>query len=73
MTRQDFHYVGDGRGRRRVFVNGNEIKNVVWADITHGTLLYHPFPFRQHKNIRDEVYARRLRGRIEVIIMEGSA
>lgn len=72
MTRHNFHYVGDGLGRRRVLVNGNEIKYVVWVDITRGVLLYHPSPLRRHKNSRDEIYARRLRGSIEVIMMEGS-
>lgn len=72
MTHQDFHYVGDGRGRRRVLVNGNEINHVIWADVTRGVLLYHPFPFRRHKTTRDEIYSRRLRGSIEVIMMEDS-
>lgn len=72
MTSHDFHYAGDGRGRRRVLMNGNEIKHVVWADITRGVLLYHPSPLRLHKNGREEIYSRRLRGRIEVIMMEGS-
>lgn len=72
MTHHDSHYVGDGRGRRRVLVNGNVIKHVVWADITRGVLLYHPSPLRLHNNGRDEIHSRRLRGSIEVIMMEDS-
>lgn len=70
MKRSDFHYVGDGRGRRRVYINGNQINHVVWADIGKGVLLFHPHPFRRHKNRRDEIYSRKLRGNIEIVPME---
>ncbi|WP_312910957.1 hypothetical protein [Stutzerimonas nitrititolerans] len=35
---EHFHHWNDGRGVRRVFVNGNEIQRVIWADIKRGLL-----------------------------------
>jgi hypothetical protein len=66
MHNEDFHYVDDGRGKRRVFVNGNEIKRCVWADVKRGIACFYPYPFRVHKRKRDEVYSRKLRGVITV-------
>ncbi|MGY2685433.1 hypothetical protein ACVWVZ_004767 [Pseudomonas tolaasii] len=31
-----FHHCNDGRGKRRVYVNGNEIERVVWCDTAQG-------------------------------------
>ncbi|ECH2877677.1 hypothetical protein GFV06_09680 [Salmonella enterica] len=64
MRNDDFHCVGDGRGRRRVFVNGNEVKSCVWADVKRGVACIHPHPLRIHKRKRSEVYSRKLRGEI---------
>ncbi len=69
MNLSNLHFVGDGRGRRRVLVNGNEIRHVVAADIDKGTVLFHPYPFRLHKIRRGEVYSRSLKGKVEVIFM----
>lgn len=66
MSNEDFHYVGDGRGKRKVLVNGNEIKRCVWADVKRGVACFHPHPLRTHKRKRDEVYTRKLRGVITV-------
>lgn len=60
----NFHYVGDGRGRRNIFINGNKIKNCIWADIERGIAVFCPNPFRAHKTKRDEVYSRKIRGKI---------
>ncbi|HEF0061357.1 hypothetical protein FDW86_14070 [Citrobacter sp. wls828] len=66
MRNEDFHCVGDGRGKRRVFVNGNEIKRCVWADVKRGIACFLPHPLRVHKRKREEVYTRKLRGVITV-------
>lgn len=55
------HTVRDGRGKRKVSVNGNEIKNVVYVDTMKGIVKFHPSPIRLKKNT-DEVYSRTLRG-----------
>ncbi|WP_277753014.1 hypothetical protein [Pseudomonas kitaguniensis] len=33
---ESFHHFGDGRGKRRVYVNGNEIERVIWCDTEQG-------------------------------------
>ena len=71
MLNRTFHHGNDGLGPRKVTVNGNEIDQVVWADIARGVLVYVPSPVRPHKNKRGEVYSRRLRGKIEVTFIEG--
>lgn len=50
----------------KVFVNGNEINNVVIADTTRGEVIYYPTPLRLHKRKRDETYTRKLRGNVTV-------
>lgn len=62
-----FHHWNDNRGVRRVFVNGNEIQSVIWADTKRGVIEYMPEPVRVHKVRRDELYTRKLRGRVEVV------
>lgn len=66
MRNDDFHCVGDGRGRRRVFVNGNEVKICVRADVKRGVACIHPHPLRINKRKRSEVYSRKLRGEITI-------
>lgn len=60
-----FHHPGDGRGRRRVFVNGNEVPRAIWADIKRGLVCYTPVPMRLMRN-RRELYTRLLRGQVTV-------
>lgn len=55
----------DGRGMRDVFVNGNRIDAVVWADTRAGVVWFAPEPVRVTRH--DDVYCRRLRGRVEVV------
>ena len=66
MARPDsFHHFNDGRGKRRVYVNGNEIARVVWCDTSQGIAVFCPYPFRVHRE-GAEVYTRRLRGVVTV-------
>lgn len=64
-----FHHWNDGRGLRRVLVNGNEVRCVVWADTQRGAVLFYPEPIRMHRNRPGELYGRILRGRVEVLAM----
>lgn len=67
MVRTDsFHHYNDGRGKRRVYVNGNEIERVIWCDTVQGIAVYMPQPARVKKPGRNEVYTRRLRGQVTV-------
>nr|DAI67089.1 MAG TPA: hypothetical protein [Caudoviricetes sp.] len=66
MRNDNFHRVGDGRVKLRVFVNGNELKSCIWADIKRGIACIHPHPLRIHKRKRDEIYSRKLRGVITI-------
>ncbi|WP_336654253.1 hypothetical protein [Leclercia adecarboxylata] len=66
MRNDNFHCVGDGRGKRRVFVNGNELKSCIWADVKRGIACIHPHPLRIYKRKRDEIYSRKLRGVITI-------
>ena len=60
------HFAGDGLGSRKVFVNGNQIEGVFFADTQRGIVRYHPRPFRVHKRRKGELYERTLKGRVEV-------
>lgn len=62
------HHPGDGRGPRRVFVNGNEIDGVIFADTAKGVVEFVPPPARVKKN-SDTVYTRKLRGSVTVEFM----
>lgn len=70
MGNDHIHRVGDGRGPRDVFVNGNKIDCAVWADTKRGEVVFHPRPARIHKLRRDEVYARMLKGVVTVEFLE---
>jgi len=61
------HTPHDGRGLRHVFVNGNKIDRVIYADTKRGVVRYLPYPVRLHRN-RQEVYSRVLRGNVEVAL-----
>lgn len=66
IMNRNIHFAGDGLGPRKVFVNGNPISRVVFADIQRGIIRYYPMPLRAHKRRKDELYVRTLKGRIEV-------
>ncbi|WP_296230426.1 hypothetical protein [Pseudomonas sp. UBA4617] len=61
-----FHHAGDGRGRRLVFVNGNEVDSVLWCDTAAGVCVYAPQPVKVKRPAREEIYTRRLRGVVTV-------
>ncbi|MBI6849053.1 hypothetical protein BTW15_01305 [Pseudomonas syringae pv. tomato] len=71
MPHPTFHSAGDGRGHRRVFVNGNEIDDVLWCDTAVGIVVYARRPARAKRPAREEVYTRRLRGRVAVTLRDG--
>lgn len=60
------HRGGDGLPPRRVFVNGNLIKNAVLADIERGIVEFHPEPPRLCKSQTGQIYTRKLRGTVTV-------
>lgn len=62
---ESFHHYCDGRGKRRVYVNGNEIKRVVWCDTLLGIAVFCPAPLRVNR-AGDGAYTRRLRGAVTV-------
>lgn len=59
------HRPSDGRGPRRVYVNGNEVEHVLWCDTVRGLVVFAPYPVRI-KRLGDELYTRRLRGSVTV-------
>lgn len=71
MPHPTFHRAGDGRGRRSVRLNGNEIKHVIWCDTAAGIVVYVPQPVRVKRPSRDEVYTRRLLGQVRVFYNGG--
>ena len=60
------HTPGDGKADRRIFVNGNEIRNVFYADEKKGIVKFYPRPFRVKRPECDEAYSRTLRGVVTV-------
>lgn len=62
---EHIHTPTDGRGLRDVLVNGNRIENVLWADTCAGVVWFCPKPIRLVRG--EKVYARRLRGLVEVV------
>ncbi|EIK4679494.1 hypothetical protein WKT37_004511 [Salmonella enterica] len=64
------HYVGDGRsGAREVYLNGERIEHVTYADTNKGIIRYNPYPLRFKPN--GEIQSRTLRGVVEVIFVGG--
>ena len=58
------HYAGDGLGPRDVFVNGNPIRHVVYANQAKGVVEFAPLPLRVKRN--GEIYTRKLHGTVIV-------
>lgn len=65
-TPSSFHRHADGRGPRRVFVNGNQVENVLWCDTAAGVCVYAPRPVKVRRPAREQIYTRRLRGIVTV-------
>ncbi|ATR82772.1 hypothetical protein CS390_09490 [Pseudomonas sp. HLS-6] len=61
-----FHRHADGRGPRRVFVNGHKVENVLWCDTAAGVCVYAPRPVKVKRPGREEIYTRQLRGIVTV-------
>lgn len=61
-----FHRHADGRGPRRVFVNGNLVEGVLWCDTAAGVCVYAPRPVKAKRPDREEIYTRQLRGIVTV-------
>ncbi|KXZ65945.1 hypothetical protein AVENLUH5627_02675 [Acinetobacter venetianus] len=62
-----FHSVNDGKGNRRVYVNGNLINRVLWANEDQGLVCYMPHSHLTKKDRRKgEIYTRLLRGEVRV-------
>ena len=62
-----FHYVDDGKGLRYVYVNGNRIKCVLWANEEQGLVCFMPHRRLTKKDKRKgEIYTRLLRGAVKV-------
>ncbi|CAI3795811.1 hypothetical protein [Rheinheimera sp. MM224] len=64
-TMPHIHTPDDGRGRRKIFVNGNLIEKVFYADSQLGIVKFFPSPIRKHRN-KDEAYSRKLKGKVTV-------
>ena len=63
---QHIHMPYDGRGNRRIFVNGNEVRNVFYANEKKGIVKFYPRPLRVKKPEGDEAYSRTLKGSVKV-------
>ena len=53
----------------KVFVNGNEVEKVFYADTEKGIVKYYPEPVRLKKRT-EEIYSRALRGKVTVELSE---
>lgn len=62
------HSPHDGRGLRRVYLNGEVIERVVYADTRRGLVLQHEDPPRI---IGDRIIPRKRYGRVEVVPIGG--
>lgn len=62
-----FHYRGDGKGQRKVFVNGNLINCVIWANEEKGLVCFNPhLKLSKRSKRRGQFYTRILRGCVTV-------
>ena len=60
------HTAGDGRGYRNVFVNGNLIPNVEYADTKKGVVYFAPNGIQLMRKNREKIYTRKLNGIVTV-------
>lgn len=66
MNKSMVHTPGDGRGRRRVFVDGVEVRHVVFADVENGVIRYHDSPPVIDRS-GESIVEHEMRGRVEVV------
>lgn len=57
------HHTEDGKGNRRVFVDGVEYKSVLWADEDVGKICYAPEPYEIDG---DEIRTKEVAGHVQV-------
>ena len=62
---EHIHTVDDGRGYRKVFVNGNYIPETTYADTKKGVVYFAPSPVRVMRR-KQEIYQRKLTGTVTV-------
>jgi len=60
------HTADDGRGYRKVFVNGNEIPHVSYADTKKGVVWFAPNGIQLMRKDRTRIYERKLTGVVTV-------
>ncbi len=65
-----FHSVNDGKGNRRIYVNNNEIKHVLWANEEQGLVCCFKYPYKINKR-KDGLCTRILRGKVKVEMING--
>lgn len=63
------HIAGDGRGRRRVLLNGRVVSGVIYADTARGIVRMYDQPPRVHKHGK-RCIERTCHGIVEVFPME---
>lgn len=63
------HFVGDGKGRRKVTLDGEEVQWVTYADTAKGIVVYAPHPIEVKAN--GDVRTRTLRGVVAVEFLDG--
>lgn len=66
MNGEHIHTPDDGRGRRKVILNGKELKNVVFADTRKGKVRFVDDPPKVHKH-KKRVITRTKYGTVEVV------
>ncbi|HDS1307959.1 TPA: hypothetical protein ACOENG_004301 [Stenotrophomonas maltophilia] len=67
---RNVHTTADGRGKRRVLLDGREIRKVVYADTRKGVVRYYPEPVRIHKHGKRAVMKTK-HGKVEVEFVNG--
>lgn len=70
MMADHIHTVDDGRGQRRVFVNGREIERVFFADTKRGIVDAYREPLKLDKR-KKRLLTRRYRGAVRVVDIDG--
>lgn len=69
-----FHSMNDGKGIRYVYVNGNRIKCVKWANVDLGLVCFIPHRrFTKKDRRKGEIYTRLLRGTVTVEFIKHEA
>lgn len=69
MDKSHIHTPSDGRGPRAVFVDGQRVERVTYADTRLGLIRYSHFPLRA--NAHGEIVERTRRGKVEVRPIDG--